>query len=78
MAYTRKTRGVYHVQGLYYGKWETETISDNRREALQDLKDYRENCNWPYRIVKKREILPTTNPTADAQGASCRLQEAVV
>lgn len=81
----QKTRMLYHVQGFYFGKWETVTIDDNMEDARQSLNDYRDNVTrydgTRFRIQKERELLPSckpTNTTADAQGVSCRLQEAVV
>lgn len=56
MAYQRKTRDVWEVQGFYYGEWERLTTEDTRREAYNQKICYDEN-EWgvPHRIVKKRE-----------------------
>jgi hypothetical protein len=57
MAYTRKTRDTYELQGNYgHGDgWECLTAEDSRAEIRQRLKEYRENEGGNYRIVKKRE-----------------------
>lgn len=39
----RKTRDVFEVQGNYGYGWETVTAANTRKEALQYLKEYREN-----------------------------------
>jgi hypothetical protein len=60
MAYIRKTRDVYEVQGMYndgFG-WSVETTEDTYQEAREQIKCYRENCpQYEFRIVKKRERL---------------------
>ncbi len=45
MAYIRKTRDTYDVEGNYgYGDgWEVVTAADTRKEAQDLRKDYREN-----------------------------------
>lgn len=61
MAYIRKTRDVYEVQGMYndgFG-WSVETTEDTYQEAREQIKCYRENCpQYEFRIVKKRERMP--------------------
>ena len=55
MAYKRKTKDEFHVQGYYAGQWETVTIEESRREAYEMRKCYDENeKGYPHMIVKKR------------------------
>lgn len=55
MAYVRKTRDEYEVQGCYCGEWDVLTTEDNYYRAKKTLKSYDENeKNYPHRIVKKR------------------------
>ena len=44
----------YHIQGYHkhYG-WETETIELTLEEAQEQLKCYKENVDYPVRILKK-------------------------
>ena len=60
MTYIRKTRDVYEVQGYYvagYG-WECVCSEDTRRDAMQRLREYRENePQYSHRLVMKREPL---------------------
>jgi hypothetical protein len=54
--YIRKTQDVYTVQGLYFGNWEDETSENTRREAIERLKEYRENMpEYAHRLTKTRE-----------------------
>lgn len=63
MAYQRKTEDVWYIQGNYGYGWEDlsgyivdpKNPSAARKEALSDLKRYRENEPAPYRLVRKRE-----------------------
>jgi len=43
MAYTRKTKDVFEIQGFYCGAWECVTSEETHKEARQQLKTYREN-----------------------------------
>ena len=66
MAYTRKTRDYWDIEGNYgYGDgWEAVTAEDDRKQARERLKEYRENePGTPFRIRKKRERI---EPTAAA------------
>lgn len=55
MAYVRKTKDIYEVQGLYSGEWATLTYEDTYREACDMLRCYRENePQYPHAIVKRR------------------------
>lgn len=58
MAYQRKTRDVWEVQGFYYGEWESLTTEETRSEAIAQKKCYDENeREFPHRIKKVRERL---------------------
>lgn len=63
MAYVRKTRDVWRLQGNYgYGDgWETECEEDSRVQGLQRLKEYLENGPGAYRLRKGREKLESDN-----------------
>jgi len=54
--YQRKTKDEFQIQVNYgYGDgWEYEISEDSRKEGMQRLKEYRENCNYPSRLVTKR------------------------
>lgn len=54
MAYTRKTKDVYNLMSNYGYGWEVELTEDTKKEALERLKEYRENGNGQYKIEKKR------------------------
>jgi hypothetical protein len=56
MAYQRKTRDEFVVQGNYgYGHgFEDECSEDTRKEARQRLREYRENGPGVYRLVRRR------------------------
>ncbi len=53
--YTRKTIDCFDVQGDYGQGWETVTSSNSRKEARQDLKAYRENEPYAFRIKRTLE-----------------------
>ena len=56
MAYKRKTRDEWTVQGNYSWApgWEDECSVDNRKDARQRLREYRENGPGMYRLIKRR------------------------
>jgi hypothetical protein len=56
MAYTRKTRDEFVLQGNYgYGNgWEDLTAEETRKEIRARLREYRENEGGNYRIVCRR------------------------
>ena len=56
MAYTRKTKDEYIIQGNYgYGHgFEDECTEETRKGALQALREYRENGSGDYRMIKRR------------------------
>lgn len=54
--YIRKTRDVWAIQGCYEGGWEDVTEEITRKEALTNLKLYREaDPKIQFRLVKRRE-----------------------
>ncbi len=64
MAYIRKTRDEYEVQGNYgYGRgFECVTTEDTRREARARLREYRENePGVPFRLKAVRVKLEPNN-----------------
>jgi len=52
---------LYKVQGYYSDqhKWETVTASESLSEARRDLRDYRINEPYQFRLVKGREKNPS-------------------
>lgn len=56
MAYIRKTRDEWEIQGNYgYGHgWECVNTEDTRQDAKRSVAEYRANERFPFRVVKKR------------------------
>lgn len=54
MVYQRKTYDEWEIQVNYGYGWECETVEFTWKEAKAQAKCYRENINYPIRIVKKR------------------------
>lgn len=52
--YIRKTYDEYEIQGNNGYGWECETTEETYKDAKAQAKCYRENVNYPIRIVKKR------------------------
>lgn len=53
--YTRKTKDVYVLQGNYGCGWESVLEEDKRKDAMERLKEYRENQpQYPLKVIKKR------------------------
>jgi hypothetical protein len=44
------------LQGSYGYGWEDLTAEETRKEIKQRLKEYRENENGTYRIIRRREL----------------------
>lgn len=44
----------YEIQRLYDGAWETENTEIRLKDAVQSIKEYRENAPGCYRIKKVR------------------------
>ena len=58
MAYIRKTKNVWHVQGLYDSQYETVCEEDTYKAARVQYNCYRVNePQYSHRIVMKRERL---------------------
>lgn len=47
---------VFVVQGYYGRGWEDECSSLDRKEARADLKAYRENSQYPSRMIRRRVL----------------------
>jgi len=54
MAYKRKTKDEYILQGYYGHGWEDLTSEESWKEIRMRLKEYRENESGKYRIKKHR------------------------
>lgn len=55
MAYRRKTRDEYDIEGHYGHGWECVTSEDSWKEARARLKEYRENePQYAHRLRKRR------------------------
>lgn len=54
MAYQRKTHDEYRISGNYGYGWDVECTEYTRREALAQLKAYRENGGGIYKLTKHR------------------------
>ena len=53
----RKYDYLHVVQGCWAGGWEDATQSEDRAEALRDLRAYRENQpEVAHRIIRRREL----------------------
>jgi hypothetical protein len=55
--YTRKTKDVWGLFGYYGTEWEEILTEESKKEALEQLKTYRANENYPFKIKKYREKL---------------------
>lgn len=56
MAYQRKTRDVWEVQGYYCGEWEMLTTEETKLDAHKMCRCYDENePNVAHRVKKVRE-----------------------
>lgn len=60
MARPRKTRDCWRFYLNYGQGWEHEITEYSRAEMKENRKAYRENCNYPLRIVKGREKIEVT------------------
>lgn len=54
MAYIRKTRDEWEIQGNYGHGWECVNTEDTRQDAKRSVSEYRANESAPFRVVKKR------------------------
>ena len=55
MSYQRKTRDYWEIQGNCGYGFECENTETTLKDARRSVKEYRDNVNYPIRIVKKRE-----------------------
>lgn len=54
---TSKTKYIWILRSNYGYGWQDESAAETRKEILQTLKEYRENCpQAQYRIVGRREV----------------------
>lgn len=56
-----KTEKYYQIQGYYCNRWEDVSAYDNKKEALVDIKKYRENERTSFRLIVRREKITTIN-----------------
>ena len=54
MAYIRKTIDTWQLLINYGYGWEVETTENSKKEAVNQLRCYRENVKYPVKIAKKR------------------------
>jgi len=54
MAYIRKTRDEWEIQGNYGFGWECVNTETTRKDANRSYKEYISNERVPFRVVKKR------------------------
>ena len=55
MVYIRLTEDEYIIQGNYGQYWEDVTGENNRKDAKERLKEYRENDpEYMHRLIKRR------------------------
>ena len=59
--YQRKTKDEYEIQGNCGYGWDVETTEENIKDAKAQAKCYRENVNYPIRIVKRRAKIEDAN-----------------
>ena len=55
MAYKQKTEDVYYIMGNNGYGWDIECNCEDLADAKRLLREYRENVNYPVKILKKRE-----------------------
>lgn len=53
--YIRKTKDCYAIEGNCGYGWDIECNCENKEDAHEQLKTYRENVNYPVRIKHWRE-----------------------
>lgn len=57
MAYIRKTKDTFILQGYYGYGWEDLTIEETYKDAKEQKRTYDNNEKYLHRIIKKREII---------------------
>ena len=55
MMYVRKTIDTWEIHVDYGQGWEHECTELTRAAMRENLKAYRENCNYPVKVIKRRE-----------------------
>lgn len=55
MSYKRKTKDIYQLWSNYGYGWEIELVEETRKEAMEQMKCYKENTNGIFKIKKARE-----------------------
>ena len=53
--YERKTRDCYAIEGDCGYGWDIECHCEDIADAMEQLRTYRKNVNYPVRIKKYRE-----------------------
>lgn len=47
---------LYIIQGRYGSRWEDETAEETRAEALERLREYRDNMpEYQHRLIRRKE-----------------------
>ena len=54
MAYIRKTRDEWEIQGNYGQGWECVNTETSQQDAKRSLGEYRSNEPYLFKVVKKR------------------------
>ncbi len=49
---------VYVIQQNFGDGWEDVTAEETREAGIQSRKDYRENTNYPTRLIRRKEANP--------------------
>jgi hypothetical protein len=50
---------LFVIQGNCGYGWNDECFEENFADAKRTIKDYRDNCNWPFRIICRRVLNPS-------------------
>ncbi len=66
--YQRKTRDEWHIEVNYGYGWEHEVTEDSWREAREQLRTHRANCQYAVRAVKRRVHVTADESRALASG----------
>ena len=54
-----KYRYLYVVQGNNGYGWGDECSEETFVDAKRTVKEYRANCKWPFRIIRRRVLNPS-------------------
>ncbi len=52
--YIRKTRDEFQIHQNFGDGWEEVSCYETRKEAKQEMKEYRENQPYPVKMIKRR------------------------